>query len=148
MVLLQVKRMNGHSAKHRIASETAKNPGISRKTGVGLPSTRGTERSLFAARLPGDPELPFLRVEPNELDFRNSKYIAGRAYQKVFELVNYSEGWGEYDLQNLAATYKFTVLGSVKGFIPPLSAIAFPVFGLRTRRTRPRSADPFGSTTT
>jgi hypothetical protein len=69
------------------------------------------QKTHAAVALPRRSELPFLRVEPNELDFRNSRYIAGRSYQKSFELVNYGEGASEYDLQNLATAFGFTVLG-------------------------------------
>lgn len=73
------------------------------------------------------PEEPFLRFEPDLLDFTDTPYVAGTSLQKTLSLVNYGEGDGTYDLQNLASNYDFTVIGATQGKIRAHSAITFTV---------------------
>ena len=72
-------------------------------------------------------EVPFLRIEPDNLDFTGMPYVAGTSAHKSFTLVNYGEGDGTYSLENLAAAYGFSVLGATSGAIRAHSAITFTV---------------------
>lgn len=73
------------------------------------------------------PEVSFLRIEPDNLDFTGMPYVPGTSLQKTFTLVNYGEGDGDYTLDNQATAYGFTVLGSTTGKIRAHSAITFTV---------------------
>jgi hypothetical protein len=73
------------------------------------------------------PEEPFLRIEPDNLDFTDMPYVPGTSVQKTFALVNYGEGDGDYTLDNQATLYGFTVLGQTSGRIKAHSAITFTV---------------------
>ena len=95
--------------------------------------------------IPPPPE-PFLRIEPISLDFAGTPI--GVTSQKAFTLVNYGDGDGAYDLQNDAAAFDFTVLGSSKGTIKASRRFISTLLLRRPRHMRLRSAGPSRSTMT
>lgn len=67
------------------------------------------------------PPAPFLQIIPSSLTWENVS--VGKAVQQSFQLINFGDGAGDFELVNNAAAFDFVILGPTKGTLQPKSSI-------------------------